>query len=130
MLGRLKYHIFLLQDIHIIFSGTKYNVYSHAKSDEAVVRTLSYSLPRILHDHIDVIAPTTYFGTLRSMRVTSFLQPEIVPAEPQPETEALVRPISAAAVPSSCSSSITPACLRALYNTTTYVPAVRVRQTL
>lgn len=102
---------------------TKYNVYSHSPSSDAVVRTLSYSLPSVLHDHIDVITPTTYFGTMRSMRKTSFLQPEIAPAPPQADSDSLVRPISAAAVPSSCSSTITPACLRALYNTASYVPA-------
>jgi tripeptidyl-peptidase-1 len=34
-----------------------------------------------------------------------------------------VAPGSDATVPSSCSSTITPACLRALYNTSAYTPA-------
>ena len=55
--------------------GMKYNSYRHATSDEEVVRTLSYSIPKDLHDHIDVIVPSTYFGTVRSMKVTSVLQP-------------------------------------------------------
>ena len=93
--------------------GTKYNVYHHPVSGQRVVRTMGYSLPRELHSHIDVVAPTTYFGTIHSMWATSFLQPDI-------------KPVSNAvnvAVPSSCSSTITPTCLRDLYNTSTYVPA-------
>ncbi|KAG6898306.1 hypothetical protein C0992_011897 [Termitomyces sp. T32_za158] len=54
---------------------TKYNVYHHPASNEKIVRALSYSLPRELHSHVDVVTPTTYFSTIRSMRSTSFLQP-------------------------------------------------------
>jgi tripeptidyl-peptidase-1 len=96
--------------------GTKYNVYHHPKSGEQVVRALSYALPRELHSHIDVVAPTTYFGTMRSMRSTAFLQPEIKPVDTSTfDVDATV--------PSSCSTVITPACLRALYNTIDYVPS-------
>jgi tripeptidyl-peptidase-1 len=99
--------------------GTKYNVYHHPASSQRVVRTMSYSLPRELHSHIDLVAPTTYFGTLRSMRTTSFLQPDIKPIE-----EAAPAPDFSinAVVPASCGTTITPACLRALYNTSTYTP--------
>ncbi|KAK7467531.1 hypothetical protein VKT23_004584 [Stygiomarasmius scandens] len=90
---------------------TKYHVYSHAKSNERVLRTLSYSLPSILHGHIDVVAPTTYFSTLKSMRATSFLQPEI---------PALSLKIDATAPAASCNTVITPTCLRDLYNTIDY----------
>ena len=96
--------------------GTKYNVYRHPTSGQEVVRTLSYSLPRELHDHIDMIAPTTYFGTLRSMKVTSFLQPKL---------DAImhdITPASGSTLAPSCNVIITPACLRALYNTSDYVP--------
>ena len=37
----------------------KYSVYEH------VVRTTSYSLPDVLHEHVSVITPTTYFGIWR-----------------------------------------------------------------
>jgi len=98
--------------------GAKYNVYQHGPSGEEVVRTLSYSLPQELHSHIDVVAPTTYFGTLRSMRSTSFIQPR-----PGNDAGASLVPISDATVPASCRTTITPTCLRDLYNTSTYVPA-------
>lgn len=99
-----------------LLAGTKYNVYRHANSDEQVVRTMGYSLPTVLHGHVDVVTPTTYFGTMRSMKATSFKQPQIK------ALEADVEPAIGAAVPASCATTITPACLRALYNTTSYVP--------
>ncbi|KAG6888473.1 hypothetical protein C0995_008046 [Termitomyces sp. Mi166 len=95
---------------------TKYNVYHHPASNEKVVRALSYSLPRELHSHVDVITPTTYFGTMRSMRATSFIQPLEKEETPQNDFD------SNAAVPSSCNSAVTISCLRGLYNTTNYVP--------
>ncbi|KAF8903511.1 peptidase S8/S53 domain-containing protein [Gymnopilus junonius] len=101
--------------------GTKYDVYQHGPSGEQVVRTLSYSLPKELLSHVDVVTPTTYFGTLRSMKKTSFLQPDRKPLTD--EEAAALRFGSDAAVPSSCASTITPTCLRDLYNTSTYIPA-------
>ena len=102
--------------------GTKYNVYHHAKSGQDVVRTLGYSLPKELHSHVDVVAPTTYFGTLRSMKSTSFVQHDVKPMTPAEVQEASLVPVSNAVVPTTCTRTITPACLRALYNTSTYVP--------
>ncbi|RXW21376.1 hypothetical protein EST38_g4477 [Candolleomyces aberdarensis] len=102
---------------------TKYHVYHHEPSGEMIVRTLSYSLPHILHQHVDMIAPTTYFGTLRTMRRTSFLQPEII--RPLAEVGSLADPVVdplAADTPLGCTLNVTPACLRALYNSTNYVP--------
>ena len=98
--------------------SAKYNIYRHTTSGEEVVRTLSYSFPKELHDHIDVISPCTYFGTVRSMSVTSFLQPAL---------HNIVHDTSSVQVPDgtlapSCNATITPACLRALYNTSSYVP--------
>lgn len=107
--------------------GTKYSVYHHPRSGEKVVRTLAYSLPRELHPHIDVVAPTTYFGTMRSMRATSFLQPEIKAIDNSVDNSTLDVD---ATVPSSCATTITPACLRALYNTVNYVPSQTSRNGL
>ncbi len=107
--------------------GTKYNVFHHSKSGEKVVRTMGYSLPRELHSHINVVAPTTYFGTLRSMRATNFLQPEIKPLEKEAPDLTLG---NNAVVPASCATTITPTCLRALYNTSTYVPQAASRNSL
>jgi tripeptidyl-peptidase-1 len=105
--------------------GNKYNVYHHAKSGDTVVRAMSYSLPRELHSHIDVVAPTTFFGTFRSMRTTSFLQPDIKPVDSNDKQFD-----SDATVPASCGTTVTPACLRALYNTVNYVPSATSRNSI
>ncbi|TEB29129.1 subtilisin-like protein [Coprinellus micaceus] len=102
--------------------STQYHLFRHDASGETSLRTLQYSLPHHLHSHIDMVAPTTYFSTLRTMRKTSFLQPDI---EPVDEVESLIDPIissAASVIPLGCSYAITPSCLRALYNTTDYVP--------
>ncbi|KAJ6616964.1 peptidase S8/S53 domain-containing protein [Mycena sp. CBHHK59/15] len=99
--------------------NTKYGVYYHAASDSYVLRTMEYSLPRELHSHVDVVTPTTYFGTMRSMRATSFLQPQIISLS---DSDSFAAEISPLAVPASCGTTVTPACLRAMYNTTAYVP--------
>ncbi|EKM50516.1 uncharacterized protein PHACADRAFT_263851 [Phanerochaete carnosa HHB-10118-sp] len=103
--------------------NSTYSIYEHDTTSEYIVRTTSYSLPSVLHAHVGVITPTTYFGTMRGMRATSFLQPQIRPLDNDIETAPkLTGPTSLATVPSSCATTITPACLRALYNTTSYVP--------
>jgi len=82
---------------------------------------MSYSLPRELHPHVGVVVPTTYFGTVRSMRSTHFIQsnPKPVPAHSiAPEVD-----IVGAIPPKSCNTKITPSCLRTLYNTASYVVA-------
>ncbi|KAJ3872607.1 peptidase S8/S53 domain-containing protein [Lentinula edodes] len=92
--------------------NTKYHVYAHTDSDEKIIRTLEYSLPRHLHDHIDLVSPTTYFGTTRSMKVTSHLEPD----RPVLSLGSDVTPSS------SCKTTITPTCLKDLYNTINYTP--------
>ena len=100
-----------------------YNIYQHDTTEELIVRAISYSLPSVLHPHVGVVSPTTYFSGMRSMKATSFLQPHIKPLENDHEfAAALTSPGSLATVPSSCSTTITPSCLRALYNSSTYVP--------
>jgi len=91
--------------------GTKYHVYKHNVSRNQVVRTLSYSLPEELLCHIDVVAPTTYFGTLRSMKTTSSIESGI-------SLNSAIDPAS----PSHCVTFVTPDCLRSLYNFGGYVP--------
>ncbi len=89
--------------------GAKYGLYRHSNSSSYVVRTLSYSLPRELHNHINVVSPTTYFGTLRSMKATHFIQ-----SDGSNEVGSILSP--EAVPPRSCASQITPACLKVLYN--------------
>jgi tripeptidyl-peptidase I len=99
--------------------NAKYNLYHHPVSSERVVRTMGYSLPRELHFHVDVVTPTTYFSTLRSMRATYFVQS----GSTQVEDISQGQSTSAAVPSSSCNTVITPSCLRTLYNTISYTPA-------
>ena len=39
--------------------GANYSTYVHDATNTAMLRTLSYSLPERLHDHIAFIYPTT-----------------------------------------------------------------------
>ncbi|KAL1668875.1 peptidase S8/S53 domain-containing protein [Schizophyllum commune] len=103
--------------------GTKYNVYRHTTTGEYVVRTMSYSLPKDLIGHVDVVAPTTYFGTMKSMRATSFKQPEL---DGDNEKDLNVN-VEAA---SDCGRTVTPACLQKLYNTSGYKPKADTNTTL
>ncbi|KDN38296.1 hypothetical protein RSAG8_09595, partial [Rhizoctonia solani AG-8 WAC10335] len=119
--------------------GTKYNVYRHT-SGAHIVRSESYALPRSLDSHIDLVQPTTYFGRHNERRApesssalerrasTSFVLPDAIP-DVLPESvkqalklgdDAYGKPTTG--VPSSCNSTITPACLKALYKTDSYTP--------
>jgi tripeptidyl-peptidase-1 len=104
---------------------TKYGVYKHVDTGETIVRTTSYSLPTVLHEHVSVIAPTTYFGTTRAMRSNIHAQE---PADD--EVPALKAASPPGQVPDSCVKSITPACLSALYNATGYVPTATCENVL
>ncbi|RDX48143.1 subtilisin-like protein [Lentinus brumalis] len=103
--------------------GTKYQTFRHGKSDDYVIRTMNYSLPSILHEHVAVVAPTTYFGTMKSMKATSFIQEGAPVIENDADFAHLLKgPGSLATPPSSCNTVITPSCLRTLYNTVNYTP--------
>jgi tripeptidyl-peptidase I len=105
--------------------NTKYHTFFNALTSSYVVRTLDYSLPRELHEHIDVVSPTTYFGSINTMKKTSFLMPDAPPAIAGSKDE-----IQSGTVPSSCATTITPACLRSLYNSSTYVPKATANNSL
>ncbi|EUC55873.1 tripeptidyl-peptidase, partial [Rhizoctonia solani AG-3 Rhs1AP] len=112
--------------------GNKYNVYRHT-SGAHIVRSESYALPRSLDSHIDADQPTTYFGRINERSTpesSSALErrASTVFVLPDSEKQALKQPAedakgkAIAAVPSSCSSTITPTCLKALYKTDSYTP--------
>ncbi|KAH8986604.1 hypothetical protein EDB92DRAFT_1949086 [Lactarius akahatsu] len=43
--------------------GASYQLYQHVKTNNTALRTVSYSLPDVLHGHIQTVVPTTYFGS-------------------------------------------------------------------
>lgn len=102
----------------------KYRVYHNPSTGEYKVRTTAYALPRVIHERVAVVAPTTYFGGMKQMRATSHLEPnaQIISVEEAAAQIQSIEQSSNAAVPASCAKTITPACLQALYNTTGYTP--------
>jgi tripeptidyl-peptidase-1 len=112
---------------------TTYNVYQH-DSGSYVVRAREYSLPRSLHDHIDLVQPTTYISSHHEKK--SALKKRASTAHLEGPGHEFVEDISSfafsgqASVPASCGTTITPACLRALYNTVDYVPAATDKNVL
>lgn len=104
--------------------GAEYQFYRHAETNETIIRTISYALPAALHEYVQTVAPTTYFGALRALRQTSklVLNGPKLPSGDIELQDASVTFVPGTPVPPSCSSAITPTCLRMLYNTLTYLP--------
>ncbi|RPA99590.1 subtilisin-like protein [Choiromyces venosus 120613-1] len=98
---------------------TEYSFYRGDDSEKTILRTTEYSLPAELHKDILLIQPTTMFG-LRAMKS------HIRKIEEFAEFRALgterVAHASTLNV-TACDATITPACLRALYNFEGYTPS-------
>ena len=102
---------------------TKYNVYKHSAAGTTLIRTTSYSLPRILHDHVTVVTPATYFGQPKPQRRTKFAQSARRSLHERDNGEVTSIATNDAPgtnddtlAPASCNNQITPDCLRKLYN--------------
>ncbi|KAH9434302.1 hypothetical protein MCOR02_012551 [Pyricularia oryzae] len=86
-----------------------FGVYGHANSDLKKIRALEYSVPDNVRDHITMVAPIIRFGEIKPKR-------SIVKS-----VEDSKGSIQAAEVPTgqldvaACNKTITPECLRALY---------------
>ncbi|KAI0205094.1 peptidase S8/S53 domain-containing protein [Astrocystis sublimbata] len=81
--------------------GTQFSWFvSDEDKPRKILRTLEYSVPEEVADHINLVQPTTRFSTLRANHETS-----------SPVFEFHV----SAAAPDDCDVMITPACLRQIY---------------
>lgn len=86
--------------------------FAHYQSGDAVkLRTTQYSIPDDLADYIDLISPTVYFGKTRA-------------AVPKASKAKETRKVSKTEVAASCQTSITPSCLKEMYNIGNYTPKV------
>ncbi|KAH8982516.1 subtilisin-like protein [Lactarius akahatsu] len=104
--------------------GASYQLYRHAKVNDTIIRTVSYALPDVLHAHIQAVAPTTYFASIRTQRRTPPRRP-VKAAAVLAEAEATSgKPVTV------LSSRTTSSQLRWLYNTYAYVPTAADRNTL
>ncbi|KAI0365677.1 family S53 protease [Pilatotrama ljubarskyi] len=84
--------------------NTEFAVFNHTPTGLTSVRTLAYSIPTDLQGHLDFVHPTTPF----SGRVFDFVPSRA--DKPEPAVN-----LTSDAVPASCATTITPACLQALY---------------
>ncbi|EIW61085.1 subtilisin-like protein [Trametes versicolor FP-101664 SS1] len=87
--------------------GAQFSVFQDDATGRQVIRTLSYSIPAELKDHLDLVHPTITFADIKPLvPVVSAHREARVPVD-----SALV----ANAVPTTCDVDITPACLQDLY---------------
>lgn len=90
-----------------------------------MVRTTSYSLPENLHEHIDLVQPTTMFGRFRRDRSTIVWLNETVEEtvqKAQSFATSIMDPVSGSVVDASCNATITIKCLKQLYNAVDFCP--------
>jgi len=91
---------------------TKYSYFKNIATENTVLRTLTVKLPKEIMGAVDLIQPTTMFGfqphksTIHSIKKVSSTSQGTFS--------------SAATVPASCNTTITPSCLAQLYNFANY----------
>ncbi|KAJ8592808.1 subtilisin-like protein [Rhizopogon salebrosus TDB-379] len=99
--------------------NTTYHIYKNAKTGESIVRTTSYSLPEILHEHVDLIQPTTMFARLKALESTLLWTNQAQPSVSSPSGGTITGP-AGNQIDASCNDTVTLSCLRQLYNALDY----------
>ena len=95
--------------------GASYQLYRNLKTNNTIIRTVSYALPDVLHAHIQTVTPTTHFPSSRGMRHT--LHRRTSGAAP-----AKAQVASGKVVTARQDQHVTPSKLRWLYQTVGYEP--------
>ncbi|KAH9020584.1 peptidase S8/S53 domain-containing protein [Lactarius pseudohatsudake] len=103
--------------------GASYQLYTHTKTNETIVRTLGYSLPAVLHGDVQTVAPTTFFSSLLTQEQTPRKRSRVaaVRSGKSPSGNSVTMPLSRRI------TYVTPAFLRWLYSTFAYVPGAMDR---
>lgn len=114
----------------------KYAFFRHDTTGMVVLRTLSYSLALELHEHIDMVHPTTYFPGVNAMKTKVVAQSKNPPvtqrhhlAKAWIDIELEKRKISSHPTSptrldvASCNTTVTPDCVKALYGFEDFVPS-------
>ena len=100
--------------------GASYQLYCHAKTNDIILRTVSYTLPAVLHTHVQTVVPTTAF--------TSFLLQQTPRSRPGGEAAAQTwnatteEPVN---MLSRREPSVTPSVLRSMYKMEGFYPTER-----
>ena len=99
--------------------GASYQLYRNSKTSDTIIRTVCYALPAVLHEHIQTVAPTTYFASKRVTRQTPHRRSlGGAPAQAQAGTGKLVSALTSR----TDTDKIGPDFLHWLYETETYEP--------
>ena len=102
--------------------SASYQRYLNVETKDTVLRTISYSLPNALHEHIQTVVPTTYFGsTLMKWEEPHILSRGVVVEREKAGSEELATDLEGRDL------FTTPALVRTLYNTNEYEPAAAGR---
>ncbi|KAH9163505.1 subtilisin-like protein [Lactarius sanguifluus] len=100
--------------------SASYQLYRHTgdNATKVILRTVSYSLPAVLHAHVQTVAPTTYFALPRKLPQTSRQYPS------EEGAAAVVNATSRepVSVLPTDDELVTPSFVRWLYGTQAYVP--------
>jgi tripeptidyl-peptidase I len=101
--------------------GSEFAWYRYHKGGPPALRTLSYSVPDHLTEHVDLVQPTTRFGQLAPRHSTVFDMQYL----PDDEVKLAKLPTESAAEAEavSCQPNVTPQCLKDLYKINYTVPS-------
>lgn len=88
-----------------------------------MVRTTDYSLPEDLHDHIELVQPTTLFATFKNLASTFHLVDDPADTASVDAPPIVVPSAARGQVDNNCNYKITINCLQQLYNTLGYTPS-------
>ncbi|TDL21549.1 family S53 protease-like protein [Rickenella mellea] len=84
--------------------NAKFTTFNHPETGTSSTLTMAYSIPTELKGHVELVHPTI-----------SFPNPFGLPVISAPLKAAPAANVSSDAVPASCATTVTPACLQALY---------------
>ena len=105
--------------------GASYQLYRNLNTSDTTIRTVSYALPAVLHKHIQMVAPTTYFPSKRMNPQTPLKRSlEAAPAQAQSRSGNLATALASRA------DEVWPVWLYWLYGTEEYVPTATAQNTL
>ncbi|KAJ6460107.1 tripeptidyl peptidase A [Mycena vitilis] len=105
---------------------TRYHVWKDTSSGDHIVRTTGYSVPKYLFEHVELIQPTTLFGTFKKLKSTihsvSEMDQQVQAQNMPPITDAS----TGITVDASCNTTVTITCLQEIYNAVGYTPSANV----
>ncbi|KAH8118643.1 tripeptidyl peptidase A [Phellopilus nigrolimitatus] len=93
---------------------TKYHVWIHGESGESGIRTLAYSVPEHIYNHVELIQPTTMFSRMKKQKTTFRWSSH--QEMPSPSNGSRITLPNGVSVDASCNTTVTITCLKELYN--------------